>query len=34
VAKNRNGSIGNVKVRFIDRLTKFDNLTMAGQEML
>jgi replicative DNA helicase len=34
VAKNRNGSIGNVKVRFIDRLTKFDNLTMAGQELL
>ncbi|MFA5629034.1 MAG: replicative DNA helicase [Dehalococcoidales bacterium] len=30
VAKNRNGPTGNTKVRFINRLTKFDNLTTAG----
>ncbi|MDD4874128.1 MAG: replicative DNA helicase, partial [Dehalococcoidales bacterium] len=29
VAKHRNGPIGNVKVRFIDRLTKFDNFIQA-----
>lgn len=34
VAKNRNGPIDKVKVRFIDRLTKFDNLTVASQELL
>jgi replicative DNA helicase len=33
-ARNRNGSVGSIKVRFIDRLTKFDNLTTAGQAML
>ncbi len=34
VAKNRNGPIGNVKVRFIDRLTKFDNFIQAGPELV
>ncbi len=34
VAKNRNGPINKVKVRFIDKLTKFDNFIQATPEMV